>query len=96
MGGALSNISILSLFSLLVFYIYKLLVFLFLIYLFIYFFYTLSKKTDFGHLDPRPPTLSQVYLPRSDTLLVSFHVALVVVVYYLERGLWSVAAFKWL
>lgn len=46
----------------------------------------------FGQSDSRPLPLSQAYPPRSDTLLVSFRV--VVVIHYLEGGMWSLAASK--
>lgn len=49
----------------------------------------------FGQSDSRPLPLSQAYPPWSDTLLVSFRVVVVVVViHYLEGGMWSLAASK--
>lgn len=57
-------------------------------------FFIRSGKTHFGQSDSRPLPLSQAYPPRSDTLLVSFRVVVVVVIHYLEGGMWSLAASK--
>lgn len=60
---------------------------------FLSYFFIHSGKTHFGQSDSRPLLLSQAHPPRSDTLLVSFRVV-VVVIQYLEGGMWSLAASK--